>query len=105
MPSRSETSTPRTPDRRSGLLARSTAVIYRFAAKAVANARCSLWDWRNGVETRGEVPVTRLQVDQVRSRMYQPTHPYYLRRVFDSLPLGSRRYDLVDFGSGKGRVL
>jgi cyclopropane fatty-acyl-phospholipid synthase-like methyltransferase len=78
---------------------------YDLLATVVSRVRCSVWDWRRGVNTCGDVPVSDLQVDPAASRMYQSTHPYYLQRLFESLPLGEGKYDLVDFGSGKGRVL
>lgn len=77
----------------------------------VAWMRSHYWDWSHGVRTCGEVPA-----DEVKQRLpgvasaahaiaYVPVHPKLLYRVFGTLPIGEGAYDLVDFGSGKGRVL
>jgi hypothetical protein len=51
------------------------------------------------------VPAARLQIDPVASTLYIPTHPCLLRELFNALPLENGPYYLIDFGSGKGRVI
>lgn len=79
--------------------------------KVVSEARCRWWDWRHGVNTCGE---EILNVDDVslstresfsQAQFYMPTHPKLVYRILNLLNLQPGRYDFVDFGSGKGRVL
>jgi SAM-dependent methyltransferase len=76
-----------------------------------AQVRCYVWDWRHGVRTFGNKKLRAADLlpsaadALVYGRQYMPTHPRLLRRILESLPLADGRYDFVDFGSGKGRVL
>jgi hypothetical protein len=76
---------------------------------AYSFACCHLWDWSHSVKTCGEIPQERLQLPpELRkySAVYAASHPKLVRQLFDSLPLDTNgRFRLVDFGSGKGRVL
>jgi hypothetical protein len=69
---------------------------------------CYLWDVLHNVRTCGEIPQERLQLPQALrkySAIYAASHPKLVRQLFDSLPLDTTRFRLVDFGSGKGRVI
>jgi SAM-dependent methyltransferase len=50
--------------------------------RIVSEARCRWWDWQHGL-----------------------THPKLVYRILNLLKPEPGRYDFVDFGSGKGRVL
>ena len=66
------------------------------------------WDWRHRVATSGDIPPEKLKMRpelQRHSTNYMPTHPRHLRLLFNMLPLETGEYTLIDFGSGKGRVL
>jgi SAM-dependent methyltransferase len=77
----------------------------------VSEARCRWWDWRHRVQTCGEVtshledvnPAARDSLPH--ATFYMPTHPKLVYRVLNLLNPQPARYDFVDFGSGKGRVL
>lgn len=69
---------------------------------------CRCWDLLHGVATCGEIHPRDLNMPGDLRRYsagYMPTHPRHARLLFQSLPLSAGRYTLVDFGSGKGRVL
>ena len=77
----------------------------------VSSARCHWWDWRHGVHTCGE-EILHLEDVSLSGResfshaqFYMPTHPKLVYRILNLLNLQPGRYDFVDFGSGKGRVL
>jgi SAM-dependent methyltransferase len=77
----------------------------------VSQARCRWWDWQHGVDTCGDEV---LQIEHVspsaresfsHAQFYMPTHPRLVYRILNLLNPQPGRYDFVDFGSGKGRVL
>jgi SAM-dependent methyltransferase len=79
--------------------------------QTVAAARCRWWDWRHGVQTCGD---ESLHLEDVSlparesfsdASFYMPTHPKLVYRILNQLNPKPGRYDFVDFGSGKGRVL
>ena len=79
--------------------------------QAVSEARCRWWDWRHAVHTCGE-EIPHLEDVSLSAResfsqaqFYMPTHPKLVYRILNLLNLQPGRYDFVDFGSGKGRVL
>lgn len=79
--------------------------------RIVSAARCRWWDWRHGVHTCGDVN-PQLEDVSVSARdsfshatLYMPTHPKLVYRILHLLNPEPGRYDFVDFGSGKGRVL
>lgn len=60
------------------------------------------------MRTRGDVDLRNLSIKGPNlpfGAAYQPTHPKLIREVLSGLPIDYPRYTLVDFGSGKGRVL
>jgi SAM-dependent methyltransferase len=79
--------------------------------RIVSEARCRWWDWQHGVDTCGD---ESLHVEHVspsaresfsQAQFYMPTHPKLVYRILNLLNPQPGRYDFVDFGSGKGRVL
>jgi hypothetical protein len=74
----------------------------------VGDLRCWVFDLRHGVRTRGDVELADLTVESPNfsfGAAYQPTHPKLIREVLSGLPIDYPRCTLVDYGSGKGRVL
>lgn len=78
----------------------------------VSKARCRWWDWRHGVRTCGEesaqladVAGTSTEDSFSDATFYMPTHPKLVYRILKTLNPEPGRYDFVDFGSGKGRVV
>jgi SAM-dependent methyltransferase len=74
----------------------------------VGETRCRLYDWRHRVQTCGDVSVDSLgdvgeNVDS--AAPYMPSHPKFLDSIIRNLRIDYRRYNFVDLGSGKGRVL
>ena len=70
--------------------------------------RCALFDKQFGVDTSGYVHYTDLNVEsknQIHAASYMGSDPKYLREVLGTLPIDYRNFSLVDFGSGKGRVI
>lgn len=70
----------------------------------------SRWfDWRNGVDTGGWVPLTGLAIrggNLANGNMYYPTNLGSAKQILRDLPIEDHsRYTFVDFGSGKGRML
>src|SRR5579871_6319392 len=79
--------------------------------RIVSEVRCRWWDWQHDVDTCGD---EILDVDHVspsaresfsHAQFYMPTHPKLVYRVLRLLNPQPGRYDFVDLGSGKGRVL
>jgi len=82
-------------------------VIHRLKT-VVGEARCRLYDWRHNVSTCGDVSVANL--GEVGSNFdhaapYAPSHPTFLQDLIRRLDIDYPRYDFIDLGSGKGRVL
>ena len=80
-----------------------------FVKRAVGKARSRMFDLRYGVRTDGDIPLEKLTIASPNARhgtLYMPTHPKAAREALQSLPVQEySRYTLVDFGSGKGRVM
>ena len=79
--------------------------------KIVAWARTHWWDLSHAVSTCGnQAPSTGNVTESAKGAvqhaiLYMPTHPKLVHRIFKILDLEPGRYDFIDFGSGKGRVL
>jgi SAM-dependent methyltransferase len=87
------------------------AVQRRGIVGVLMLAVSKVWDWlfdlRYGTETGSWEEVARMSGtigDASRAQAYQPTQVIALRKLLRLLELGTGRV-LVDFGSGKGRVL
>jgi hypothetical protein len=67
------------------------------------------FDWRNNVQTTGDVALN--QLDPIDGSIenavhYHPTHPRAARRILSSLPISDySKYTFLDLGSGKGLML
>jgi hypothetical protein len=60
------------------------------------------------VRTRGDVDLRDLSIESSNlsfGAAYQPTHPKLIREILSGLPIDYPRCTMVDYGSGKGRVL
>jgi hypothetical protein len=71
-------------------------------------AYCRCWDLLHRVHTCGDIHPRNLDMPaELReySAYYMPTHPKHIRLLLRTLPLAKGRYTLVDYGSGKGRVI
>lgn len=78
------------------------------ALKGLNDLRCRLWDFRHGVDTCGEIPLTSydFQSDNKAPGLeYHSHHPQILRDTFKALSIQHERYTFIDFGCGKGRAL
>ncbi len=67
-----------------------------------------IFDYRFRVDTSGLVEVAKIDVDPERktdSFHYEPTPVPALRSMLGALDIDHSKYTIVDFGSGKGRVL
>ena len=76
--------------------------------KAVGEARCRAFDWRHRVRTCGTANLDALTItgdNASHGVFYHPSHPKFLFEVLGSLDIEYCRYQFVDLGSGKGRVL
>jgi SAM-dependent methyltransferase len=74
----------------------------------VGETRCRLYDWRHNVQTCGDVSVASLgdvgnNVDH--AAPYMPSHPKFLDSIIRNLDIDYGKYQFVDLGSGKGRVI
>jgi hypothetical protein len=70
--------------------------------------RTALFDAQFGVDTGGFIHPTELTIgspNQVHAVAYGGSDPKAFRDALKTLPLGSRRFVFIDFGSGKGRAL
>jgi len=66
------------------------------------------FDQRHGVDTGGLIPIEALDLsdrDQARGWGYMPSQPEWFHLAISRLKLDYRRYNFIDFGSGKGRTL
>jgi SAM-dependent methyltransferase len=66
------------------------------------------FDRRHGLDTAGLIPIELLDLsdrDQARGWGYMPSQPEWFHTAISSLKLDYRRYNFIDFGSGKGRTL
>ena len=84
-----------------------STVIHRLKS-VVGEARCRLYDWTHHVSTCGDVAVAKLgdvggNFDH--AAPYAPSHPKFLFDLIARLDIDYPKYDFVDLGSGKGRVL
>lgn len=82
-------------------------MIHRLKTVA-GEARCRLYDWKHNVSTCGDVSVANL--GDVGSNFdhaapYAPSHPRFLVDLIRRLDIDYQRYDFIDLGSGKGRVV
>src|SRR5436190_1524408 len=78
------------------------------AHQMIGEDRCRLYDWRHEVSTCGDVALADLEVIGQNGKhgvSYAPSHPTFLFRLLDGLAIDYKRYQFVDLGSGKGRVL
>ena len=79
-----------------------------FVRNVVSAARCRFFDWRHGISTVGDANLANLTLvgnNADHGVFYHPTHPKFLRELFNSLKIDFPSYTFVDLGSGKGRVL
>ena len=82
-------------------------VIHRLKT-VVGEARCRLYDWRHNVSTCGDVSVANLGdvgSNSDHAAPYAPSHPRFLLDLIGRLDVEYPRYNFIDLGSGKGRVL
>lgn len=78
------------------------------AHRVVGETRCRIYDWRHAVQTCGDVALSDLRVvggSVEHGAPYAPSHPTFLDKILRQLPIEYSRYQFVDLGSGKGRVL
>jgi len=74
----------------------------------VGYARCVKFDWLNGVDTESQVYLPDLTIPEGAksyANRYMGTHPLAVKMVLKALPIDYKRFTLIDYGSGKGRVL
>lgn len=87
------------------------AVAEASVRQLVSTIRCRWWDWRHGVRTCGEETSAAEDISTARKEsladatFYMPTHPKLVYRILQRLNPEPHRYDFVDMGSGKGRVV
>src|SRR5262249_50425676 len=66
------------------------------------------FDREYGTDTRGTVPLWRLDVDESRAAhgvRYQSTPPAVVRQSIEALNINPQDFTFVDVGCGKGRIL
>ena len=76
--------------------------------KKVNHVRCKSWDLVHGVETCGEIPLASLDFQSEHKNPgleYQSHHPKILHQILSALEIKHERYNFIDCGCGKGRVL
>jgi tRNA G46 methylase TrmB len=86
-----------------------TAVTQKLSLSSRKKTREeSTFDVDLGVETSSKVEVSDLDVSEERRKhcvCYQPTRIWLFNEILNGLQISGKDYVLVDFGSGKGRVL
>lgn len=78
------------------------------AHRILGETRCRVYDWRHAVQTCGDVALSDLRVvgeSVEHGAPYAPSHPTFLIKILRQLRIDYSRYEFVDLGSGKGRVL
>jgi len=86
----------------------STDKVLQRLQLIVGETRCRMYDWRHQVHTCGDAELADLHIvgrSEEHGTPYVPTHPGFLSALFRSLDIDYSRYQFIDLGSGKGRVL
>ena len=79
-----------------------------FLLGAINNGRCKTWDMVHGVDTCGQIPLSRVDFqaeNKVPGLEYHSHHPGVSRAALKSLNVQHENYTFIDVGCGKGRML
>lgn len=86
----------------------STEKVLHRLQLMVGETRSRVFDWQHHVHTCGDAKLADLTLvgrGEEHGNGYVPCHPRFLFALLGSLDIDYSRYQFIDLGSGKGRVL